>query len=511
MNKIARNSLWIILLLVFVGCTRGDDYKNAIPEQSAAVVSIDLSRLATRAGLDASNGETAVNRLKEFVKSGLDGSSDFVDRIFSDVSESGLDLKDNIYLFAGEEMSTVGLLAKVLDSSKLESLLELLHKQQLCQQSRETDGCHWTVLGKWLMAYSDDALLILIDNKWSDPSKLVRQASMWLRQKDGQGFAANPDFKQLQETSSDIVAWTSLQLFPRQVLAPITMGLSAEIDFKKIKTITAIDFEDGKVVMDVHPLITDPIIEKLMEQKMKTMGPVKGSYLDMFSPKIPFWTTVNLKGGDFYKFLREIPAVRKYFDYSDLPVTLDYGRIFEAIQGDVAVAITDSRLGDFIVYADVNQTEFLSVFTELRPMIAKTNGMLRLDVQGEDSYLFVARDGSVLNMRSGLKVFWLGVKNGHFYFTNNEELIDGHILGLTLRNLKWGKRVPNQHFFAMSTWNGLRTFEYLMQENNLSAVPKMLSAMMDYMTIESADGKSIHWEVIQKDASQNLIRQLLNQ
>ena len=510
MNKIARCCLWM-LLLVFAGCSGGNDYKNALPEQSAAVVSMDLSRLATRAGLDAGQGDAAAGRFKNMIKSGLEGSGELVDRIFSDVSESGLDLRDKVYLFAGEEMSTAGLLAKVMDCSKLEGLLEVLHKQQLCPSVRETDGCQWTVLGKWLLAYSENAFLVLGDNRWSDPSKLVRQASMWLRQEGGQGFAAKPDFSQLQKANADVAAWTSLQLFPRQVLAPITMGLSAEMDLKEIKAITSVNFEEGKVVVDVNPLIADPIIRELMEKKMKTMDPIKGSYLDMFPSKTPVWITANLKGGDFYQFLRDIPAIRKFFDHSDLPVTLDYGRIFDAIHGDVAVALAEQGRKDFIVYADVNQTEFLSVFTELKPMFAKTNGMMQFLECGENAFRIGVRDGSVLNMRPGSKVFWLGVKNGHFYFTNKEELIDARVLGLTLRNLKWGKRVAGQRFFAVTTWNGLQVLEYLLQKNYSYVVPKILSASMDYMTVESANGESIHWEVMQKEKDQNLIYQLLHQ
>ena len=509
MKNIFKKSLHLALVFLLAGCAGGNDYQCALPEKPAAVVSFDLPKLATRAGLDAGNGDKVLNRFKAMVKSGLEGSGDMVDRIFADVAESGLDLENKVYFFTSEEMSTVGLLAKVLDSSKLESVVEVLHKQQLCQAVRETDGCHWTVIGKWLLAYSDHALLVLGDNKWSDPSKLVRQASMWLRQKEDQGFVSKPDFKKLQASHSDVVAYTSLQLFSRQTLAPLTMGLSAELDLNKIKALTAVNFENGKVTFDIDPLITDDIMNSLIDKKNQTMQPVKGTYLDVFPSKTAFWTTANLKGESFYKFLREIPAVRKFFDYSDLPITLDYGRIFDAIDGDVSMAITDPERGHFIMYADVTQTEFLKVFTELRPMIAKTNGMLILEDRGENAYCFATHDGSVLNMHSGPKIFWLGVKKGRFYFTNREDLIDSRVLGLSLRDCKWGERVAGQHFFAVSSWNGLRTFEYLMHQNFLSSVPKIVPPTMDQVTVESADGKHIRIEWVQTDKKQNLIQVLL--
>ena len=164
------------------------------------------------------------------------------------------------------------------------------------------------------MAYSDDALLVLSDNKWSDPTKLVRQASMWLRQEEGQGFAAKPDFLKLQGANADVALWTSLQLLPRKIITPLIMGLSAELDLKKINAITTINFESGKIVLDVDPLITDPIVRKLMDEQSKSMQPIGGSHMDLFPAKTQFWMSANLKGHDFYQFMRDIPAIRKSFD-----------------------------------------------------------------------------------------------------------------------------------------------------------------------------------------------------
>ena len=508
--KIVSKCACAALLFLLASCGTKNAYWNALPEESAAVASIDLPKLATRAGLDGKSGEAGLNRLKEMLKSGLEGSGQLVDRLFADAGASGIDFKDKVYVFSSEENAIFGLLAKVTSSSKLEDVIQTLTKEQICQPVRETEGCNWTVLGKWLFAYSDDALLILSDNKWSDPSKLVRQASMWLRQEEGQGFSAKADFQQLQSVQSDVSVWTSLQLLPRKVLSPLTMGLSAELDLKKIKAITSLNFEDGQVVLDIDPIVTDQIVHKLADKKTQSLGQVKGTYLDAFPAKTTSWMTAHVKGQQFYQFLREIPAVKKFFDYSDLPVTLDYGRIFDAIDGDVSFAITDTKRREFIFQADVTQTDFLKVFTDLRPMIAKTNGMLLFEERGKDAYCFATHDGSVMNLRPGVKIFWLGVKNGRFYFTNSEKLVDQRVLGLSLRNKEWGKRVPGQTFFAVSDWNGMQTFEYFMQQNWLKNLPKLVPDVMDYMTIESADGQHIRCIIKQKESKQNLIKLLFH-
>ena len=500
----------VLLMLLSVSCGNNREYWNALPQQSAAVASIDLPRLAKRAGFDGENGTSELNRIKDMIKSGLEGSGELIDRVFADFSESGISFNDKLYVFSSDENAVLGVLAKIISVNKLENIIHSFTKEQLCQPIRETDGCNWTVLGKWLLAFSDNALLILADNKWSDPSKLVRQASMWLRQEEGTGFTSTPDFQSLHSSQSDIACWTSLQLLPRKVLTPLTMGLSAELDLKKIKAITSVNFELGKVIVDVEPLITDKVVNGLSEKKNLAINVIKGTHLDLFPAKTNFWLTANIKGRQFYQFLREIPPVRKFFDYSDLPITLDYSRIFEAIDGDVSFAITDPLRNEFIFYADVNQTEFLNFFTDLRPMIAKTNGLLLLEERGKDAYCFATHDGKVMNLRPGVKLFWFGVKDGLFYFTNREDLVNRRVLGLSLRNKEWGKRVPGQNFFAVSDWNSIKAFEYLLQQDILKMVPVVIPNMMDYMTIESSDSYHIHCTLEQKDKKQNLIQLLFH-
>lgn len=85
---------------------------------------------------------------------------------------------------------------------------------------KESDGCKWTVLGNWLLAYNDNALVFVADNKGSNPQSLVRQASMWLRQKEGEGFSASDDFKSIEQKKGDIVVWSSLEVLPQEVVYP---------------------------------------------------------------------------------------------------------------------------------------------------------------------------------------------------------------------------------------------------------------------------------------------------
>lgn len=99
-----------ILVLAFImsACDKGSDYRNAIPSRSAAVVAVDLNSMSEKMGLSGEKvDKPLLDKLENMVKSGLTGSDALIEKIFDDGTESGLGLKDKIYLFAGEQAKWV--------------------------------------------------------------------------------------------------------------------------------------------------------------------------------------------------------------------------------------------------------------------------------------------------------------------------------------------------------------------------------------------------------------------
>lgn len=496
-----------IFSIMMAACGSNSDYKNAIPSRSAAVVSLDLNSISQKSGL--SDDKTLQNRVKTIMKSGLGGADGLIDRIFSNVSETGLGLTEKVYVFSGVQAQINGVLVKVVDEGKLEELLEVLVSQNVCEKIKETDGCKWTVAGDILLAYKSHAMLVVSDSKSSSPSSLARQASMWLRQEKGEGFAASDDFKLLDEKQSDIAVWNSLEVLPSEVVYPIVMGVSAELTLKDVKAVTAIDFQKGKVVMDVETIFNNDIMRKIMEDKQKVMSPIKGKFLDMFPSNTPFWTTANIKGGEFFDFICGNPSVRRYFDKSMLPV--DFASVFNAIEGDVALSMSGTNSRDFVAFAEVNSKAFLETFEHLKSMAALSGGQVIFKNHGDNGYEFKTYDGSIVGLKSGPMALWIGVKDNLFYVTNKESLIDRRVLGLSLRNKEWGKRVEGQMLFMVSDFSSFdKLIDIKGSKGFISSAWKLLGGL-EYFTIESADGKSLHVEICMKNKDRNPLSVILNQ
>lgn len=497
------------LAILMAACGNAPDYRNAIPAKSAAVVAVDLNSMSEKMGLSGEKADKALlDKLENMVKSGLTGSDALIERIFDDGSESGLALKNKVYLFAGEQAKMGGLLIKVTDRSKLEELLEVLKKQQLCSDVKESDGCRWAILGEWLLAYNKGAFVLVADNKGSNPESLVRQASMWLRQKEGEGFSATEDFKSIESKNGDVVMWTSLELLPQEAVYPLTMGVSAELKLKDVKALSVVDFQNGKTVIDIETMIADKVMKDILDKKQQVTSNIKGSYLDLFPSNTPFWATANIKGGEFYNFLCENPAMRRYFESSMIP--LDFRSIFSSISGDVALAMSGPEGKEFIAYADVNSDSFMNSFERLKAMAAMSGGQVVLKNYADKAYGFKTIDGGLVGLSSGPKSLWIGVKDGRFYITNKESLIDRRVLGLSLRNCKWGDRVVGQRFFMVSDLSSLnRLFDLKHLEGTMASVLAFFGGL-DYLTVETGDGNNVHIEILMKDNNKNPLATLLN-
>lgn len=89
-------------------------------------------------------------------------------------------------------------------------------------------------------------------------------------------------------------------------------------------------------------------------------------------------------------------------------------------------------------------------------------------------------------------------------------MIDRRVLGLSLRNCKWGDRVVGQRFFMVSDLSSLnRLFDLKHLEGTMASVLAFFGGL-DYLTVETGDGNNVHIEILMKDNNKNPLATLLN-
>ena len=145
-NKIIRWIGWMGCVLLLASCKSGDEYEAALPRDAALVVSFNPVSIVEKSGLSGEEGKAKVQRLGDALKSGMQGSGQLVDKVMENPSESGIDFRKKVYLFVESQSVSAGVLARVSDAGKLESLLEVLGKQQICDVLTQEEGYTWTTM-----------------------------------------------------------------------------------------------------------------------------------------------------------------------------------------------------------------------------------------------------------------------------------------------------------------------------------------------------------------------------
>ena len=382
MSKKIFTNLLLIGILFLVSCSPKTEYTHALPKNASIVVGMELDQMANKAGLNGSEGEKVIKKLKTLMKGGLQGdAAQLAERIIDQPSESGLSFDDKVYLFATPHAEALAILAKVTDEGKLETLMNVLQKESIATPLREESGCRWTQVGGALCAFNNGTFLLLQPSK-GDASGMKGTLLSLMRQKEGEGFASLPEFTKIEAPGNDIASVVNLSAVPYELTTPLRMGLSADIRLEDIKYFVSANFEPGKVVMNSESLISNPKILGFFDTMDKVIQPIQGKYLDYYQGNTLLWASGRIDGKELYRMLCQNPTIKQMLDNPLLPVDVEY--IFSSIQGDFAMGRSTLYTDNYLLYADVTNSDFLKTFEDLRPMLALTGGQIVLDNVGTD-------------------------------------------------------------------------------------------------------------------------------
>lgn len=485
--------LWAALLMA--SCSSGNDYVNTLPKDAAVVMSFDLESMARKSNLQGEAGKRALEKIKEALKDDLKG---VVDKVMEDPGESGLELTDKVYVFVESGAVNVGLLAKVSSAGKLEKLLKALGESDGTLSLKKAGGCTYSMLGNGIVAYTDKAFLVLLDQ--GSGTDLIHTVQMMLRQKEAESFASTPDFKELEKTKGDILSYFSLSVLPSEYKMAMTMGMPSDINLSEVKMLASVSFEKGKMLFDIKNKTTNQAMLALQKKQQAAVKKLKGDFLNRFDRNVFLWTGCGLNGKAYFEALKENPAMKQLLDSSMIPV--DFGSIIGAIDGDVTLAMPCGMPPVFIVWAEVNNDTFLRTFEDLKSVLAMTAGRMVLQNDGPKGYCFRSVDDSIL----GWNELYFGVKDDCFYLTNHRELIDKRPMGMTAAEAPWGKDVKGKMGFFGLNFDALGDKSQSMPGNWL----QMLGTQpFDYLSGGGESTDECRIELVMKDKERNFLEQLV--
>lgn len=503
MSKKIFNNLLLIGILFLVSCSPKTEYTHALPKNASIVVGMELDQMANKAGLNGSEGEKVVKKLKTLMKGGLQGdAAQLAERIIDQPSESGLSFDDKVYLFATPHAEALAILAKVTDEGKLETLMNVLQKESIATPLREESGCRWTQVGGALCAFNNGTFLLLQPSK-GDASGMKGTLLSLMRQKEGEGYASLPEFTKIEAPGNDIASVVNLSAVPYELTTPLRMGLSADIRLEDIKYFVSANFEPGKVVMNSESLISNPKILGFFDTMDKVIQPIQGKYLDYYQGNTLLWASGRIDGKELYHMLCQNPTIKQMLDNPLLPVDVEY--IFSSIQGDFAVGRSTLYTNNYLLYADVTNSDFLKTFEDLRPMLALTGGQIVLDNVGTDEYVMRTYEGN----------YYFGVKDNRLYVTNNRSFAEeaGRTYGASMGVKPWSAEVKQNRLYASVNLSAIakayRSYSFT-GNKQVDTFLMLLINQCNYLNASMPDWRQGKAELVLNDKDQNLLKLLVS-
>ena len=484
-------------LLLLAACSPQTEYTHAIPKNASVVMGMELDEMATKAGLNGATGEKVVAKLKTLVKGGLQGdAAQLAERIIEQPAESGLSFDDKVYLFATPHTEAIAVLAKVTDEGKVETLLEAFEKESLATPLREESGCRWTQMGGALCAFNNGTFLLLQPSR-GDAAGMKGTLLSLMRQEQGEGFSALPEFAKVKAEGNDMASVINLSAVPYEWTTPLRMGLSSNLRLEDIKYFVAANFEQGRVVVNSESLIQNPMVLSFFDAMDKVMQPIGGKYLDFYPGNTLLWAGGNIQGKTLYQMLCQNPTIKQVLDNPLLPVDVEY--IFSSIEGDFSIGFDNQN---YLLYADVTNSGFLKTFEDLRPLLALTGGQITLDNVGKDEYL----------MRTYYGNFWFGVKNNRLYVTNNGTWAEeaGRTYGASLAVKPWASEVKDNRLLASLNMAEMANMRITLTGNaSVDGAIQLVKSQCNYLNASMTDWRHGKAELVLKDKDVNLLQWLV--
>ena len=502
MSKKILKSILFIGILFLASCSPKTEYTHALPKNASIVVGMELDQMANKAGLNGSEGEKVVKKLKALMKGGLQGdAAQLAERIIDQPSESGLSFDDKVYLFATPHAEALAILANVTDEGKLETLMNVLQKESIATPLREESGCRWTQVGGALCAFNNGTFLLLQPSK-GDASGMKGTLLSLMRQKEGEGFASLPEFTKIEAPGNDIASIVNFSAVPYELTTPLRMGLSADIRLEDIKYFVSANFEPGKVMMNAESLISNPKILGFFDTMDKVIQPIQGKYLDYYQGNTLLWASGRIDGKELYHMLCQNPTIKQALDNPLLPVDVEY--IFSSIQGDFAVGRSTLYTDNYLIYADVTNSDFLKTFEDLRPMLALTGGQIVLDNVGVNEYVLRTYEGN----------YYFGVKNNRLYVTNNRSFAEeaGRTYGASMGVKPWSEEVKQNRLYASVNLSAIakayRSYGFT-GNKQVDTFLMLLINQCNYLNASMPDWRQGKAELVLNEKEQNLLKLLV--
>jgi len=294
----------------------GDDYVNAVPENSIAVASVDVNRLSENGG-DASGKA----RLKEMFK-------------VDDIKDCGIDLSEKLYLFETID-GNMGAVAKVADEKDLDTWLNKMADTGFCKKTSERKGCRFTVIkDTWVTGFSSDALIIIGPVLPEGQAEVRRQMTKMLELDEEKSIKTSPLFDKLAAIEGPLAIVAQVAALPDKFVAPFTIGAPVDADASQVMISAEINKGEGFIEVTGEPFSFNENIDKSLKEAFNIFRPITDRYFESMPDNAFFGAFMNVDGKEFINLLHANKSFQALL--AGVNMAIDMDKIIKSVDGDMA-------------------------------------------------------------------------------------------------------------------------------------------------------------------------------
>lgn len=382
----------IFLLPVFLMCMScsNDDYINAIPENSMAVMAVDLERLTL-----SKSDNRDFKKIAEFLKT-------------DNLDDCGIDFSKSIYMFETVE-GNIGLVAKVQDKKDLEKTFEKMSADGYCKKiSERRDICFTVIKDTWVTGFSSDAVLVVGPVLPVAHAETYRQITKYLEQDEDEGIKASPIYEKLSNIDSPIAFVAQAAALPEKFVAPFTLGAPEGTEASQIMIAAGLDNSAGFIEIKGEPFAFNKDIEKALKKNLNVFRPITDRYLKSMPADALLGAFMNVNGKDFIKILHSNKAFQALLAGVNMAVDMD--NIIRDVDGDMAFVFPISAEGDMTVRfaAKLEDKKFLDDVNYWKTSCPQGS---RIEDVGKDAYCYI----------NGQTRYFFGVSDDMQYYSGTSQ------------------------------------------------------------------------------------------
>ncbi len=307
-------------LTILLSSCSNNDYVNAIPDNSIAVVAVNLQDLV-------GNGDDNLNQLKSLI-------------MVDNIEECGIDVSEKIYVFETAD-GNFGCVAKVSDDKKLDSWLNQLAGKGYCKSTSKRKNFRFTVIRNLVVAgFSSHALVAMGPVLPFRRSETQKRITTYLEQDGDKSIKGSPIFDKLQSLNGQVTMVAQSAALPDKFAAPFSLGAPKDADASQIMLAAEMNVVPH-VCLEIkgETFSLNKTIDSALKESSETFRPIKGKYVACMPASATAGVFLNIDGKRFIDILHS--SAYFYALLAGINTAIDMDNIIRSVDGDLAIVLPD--------------------------------------------------------------------------------------------------------------------------------------------------------------------------